>query len=285
VAAPLPFDVIIAGRFEPHRVTARWTDSPRESNAEIEAVIEREWGVRVAEAQRRGAVLYDGTLARYVSREMNGADSVTIHVGPTCYRDFIGTNLYHADLADRFGWAALANPIGTTALVITADGHLALGRRSDRVAFHAGYLHTIGGSLEAEDRRPDGLVDVFGSVLRELGEELDLHDALIRGIVCAGMIRDHVIRQPELLFEAELSLTRRQLAERLVFSAGGDEHIGVEACGVHPEAIVPFIRDAAPVAPVAVAALLLFGCHRWGPEWLNSAATELRKLRAGDRVP
>lgn len=277
MAAPLPFDVIIAGRFEPHLVTTRWTDAPRETNAEIESIIEQEWGVRVAEAQRRGAVLYDGQLARYVSHEMSGADAVTIHVGPTCYRDFIGTNLYHSGLADRFGWAALANPIGTTALVITADGHLALGRRSDRVAFHAGYLHTIGGSLEAADRREGGDVDAAGSVLRELEEELAVTPADIRRFTCVGLVRDHEIRQPELLFEAELSLDRAGLLARAAGATAADEHVSIEFCPATRDAIAPFIRAAAPIAPVAVAGLLTLGIHRWGTTWLHRTLHDVRQ--------
>lgn len=274
----LPFDHIIEGRFEPARIETVWTDAPRPTAPEIETTIEREWTRRKADADLRGAVMFNGELARYVSHEIRGG-ALTLTLGPTCYRDFTGTNLYHADFADKYSWDHLANPVGTTATIITADGFLALGRRSDRVAFHAGYLHTVGGALEAADRRPDGTVDVAGSVLRELDEELGLREADIRSLVCVGMIRDHEIRQPELLFEAEIALTRDELLARAATADGRDEHASIEFCPITADAILPFLCNATPAAPIAVGALVLFGQSRWDEDWAARVVAELTRRR------
>ena len=59
-----------------------------------------------------------------------------------------GTNVHNMDFVRGQNPDALANALGTSAVVVTADGYLALGRRSSRVANHPGYLHCFGGMLE-----------------------------------------------------------------------------------------------------------------------------------------
>jgi len=273
VRSALPYDVLIGGRFSPENISALWTDRPRPTTPRVEELIEREWTFRLAQAARSGARLFDGRLGRYVGHEVVGR-RLTLTLGPTRYRDFVGTNLYHPELAERFGWEYLSNPVGTTATLITADDYLVFGRRSGKVAYHAGFLHTFGGSLEAADLRPGGRVDVRGSLDRELQEELGLRASETATVECSGMIRDHEILQPELLFEVHLLLTRRQLLDRFA-AVGDDEHLAAEACPVHPRQIVPFLRQAAPVAPVAVGAMMLFGAQRWGRGWLTEASESL----------
>ncbi|MFO0971914.1 MAG: hypothetical protein U1A27_00540 [Phycisphaerae bacterium] len=267
----LPFVVLAVGRFPRDAVRVTFEDVPRSTTPELEAIIAREWEARLAIAQQRDQSLYDGRLVRYRSH-LQREDGLAICTGPTGYREFVGTNLYHADRLDEFGWERFANPIGTTATLETADGFLVFGRRSQRVAFHGGHVHTIGGTLETVDVRPDGTVDVFASVLRELHEEAGLSAAALESFDCVGLIRDREIVQPELLFEGRTRLRLAELMAAMRGAEAADEHVALVALPAAPAAVVPFLCQRRPIAPVACGALLLSGAARWGQKWFESAA-------------
>jgi 8-oxo-dGTP pyrophosphatase MutT (NUDIX family) len=221
---------------------------------------------------RDGRLLYDGPSLRYVEHRVD-PDPPRFHltVGPTSYRDFVGTNLFNRHRLDEFGWHRFANPVGTTATLVSADGLICYGRRSERVAYHASHVHTFGGALEGQDLSPEGQVDPFASLLRELREELSLRPDDLRDLICAGMIRDKEIHQPELLFEARLTLTADALRERWRSAESRGEHVEIVTLPDQPEAIVPFIKGCGPIAPVAVGALMLHGRACWGREWFDGA--------------
>lgn len=280
----LPFVVMAFGRFAPARVRVRYDPMPRPSTAELDAAIAAEWERQFAAVKGTDRILFDGPLLRYrahaVATDAGGmggiGDVFTLTVGPTCYRDFVGTNLYNRRRLTEFGWERFANPVGTTATLLTADGRICYGRRSSRVSYHAGHVHTFGGALEEGDRAPNGEIDAFGGVARELEEELGLSRGEIHDMVCVGLIRDNEIHQPEMLFEARLELTADELRGRWSAAEAKDEHDGLVDLGDAPDAVVPFIRSCGLIAPVAVGALMIHGRLRWGDDWFNRAARELR---------
>ncbi len=61
----------------------------------------------------------------------------------------------------------------TWALIVSADGALLYGRMGHETA-NAGRVYPPGGSLEPRDVRPDGSVDVLGSIELELAEDTGL---------------------------------------------------------------------------------------------------------------
>jgi 8-oxo-dGTP pyrophosphatase MutT (NUDIX family) len=267
------FEIDAFGWFPPGHVRARVTQTPRATTPELEALIAETWERVQAQCRASGAILYNGRLWRWIDHAVEDG-RLWLTVGPTCYRDFVGTNLHNRHRIREFGRAMFSNPIGTTATIISADGWLLYGRRSHRVAYHAGHLHTFGGALEAADQAKDGSIDPFAAVRRELAEELGLAAHEITGLGSVGLIHDHEIWQPELLFEATVTLERDALLDRLVHDAE-QEHTGIEAVRDEPDALVPFMRQAAPVAPVAVGAICLHGRHRWGKAWYDQAFTAL----------
>jgi len=275
VASPgLPFDVLVEGRFTSDQLNVAYEPTPRATTPELERRIKEEWRVRTAEAAEAGRLLFDGELLRYVTHEVRD-DQFRLTVGPTCYRDFVGTNLYNRHHLTEYGWARFANPVGTTATLVTTEDLIVFGRRSDRVAWHAGYVHTFGGALEAVDRAADGMVDAFAAVRRELKEEIALTEADIDQLTCAGLIRDREIHQPELLFEARLGISFRELLIRVSQAEAGNEHRGLVALAGEPHLVAPFLRASGRVAPVAVGALLLHGRHRWGEDWYQDVTGAL----------
>jgi len=266
----LPFHILAAGRFDREQVRIGYSPVSRPTVDELEHLIAAEWDKRLALAQAQGRLLFNGELFRYLDHQI--VDSTfTLTVGPTCYRDFVGTNFYNHHRLAKFGWHTFANPIGTTATILTADDRIVHGRRSSRVAYHADHVHTFGGTLEAADRAADGTIDAFDSVVRELFEELGLRREELRDLICVGLIRDTDIVQPELLFETRIDLTEADLVARWETAEARDEHDGLVGLDDAPDAIVPFIQSCGPIAPVAVGALLLHGRHRWGDGWYAHA--------------
>ncbi len=270
----VPFAVDAFGEFPPGRVCVRWTESPRPSTPELEQLIEQSWQEALARSAQTGAILFNGKLVRWLGHPLE--DGV-LHIdpAPTDYREFVGTNLYNRHRLAEFGRGRFSNPIGTTATIVSDDGWLLYGRRGRRVAWHAGYLHTFGGALEVADIRADGTIDPFAAVRRELHEELRLDDAHIADTICVGLIHDHEIWQPELLFETRVRLSRDGVLGRLDLADAQQEHTAIEYVRDEPDALVPFIRSAMPVAPVAVAAICLHGRRRWGREWFEHALEAL----------
>ncbi len=269
-----PFTILAFGAFAPGQVSATYEPGPRPTTPELEAAIAATWAQQTAAAARDGRMLFNGELIRYLGHETAPGPPPTLRLrlGLTCYRDFVGTNLYGRDRLARAGWERFANPVGTTATLVTADGLVCYGRRSARVAFHGGHVHTFGGALEGQDLAPDGTIDPWAALRRELAEELGLGPGDLLAPVCTGLIRDHQIFQPELLFEAGLTLTAAELARRWAEAESRDEHDALVTLPDRPEAVLPFLRGCGPIAPVAVGALLLHGRRRWGEAWFEETA-------------
>jgi 8-oxo-dGTP pyrophosphatase MutT (NUDIX family) len=270
----LPYEILAAGHFAPGEVHISWRDELRPTTPALDAAIAEEWERRSAEAKEKNQILFNGGMARYLAHRLNG-ERLEIEAGPTDYRDFVGTNLYNGRRVNEWSWERFSNPIGTTGTIFSTDGMIVFGRRSARVAFHGGYLHTIGGALETDEVRADGTIDAFASTRRELHEELGLSQADITEMQCVGLIRDFQIHQPELLFEVRVSLSAEQLQARHTRADVEQEHLGLEWTPDDPGALVGFIHQAAPVAPVAIGALMLHGKLTWGEEWYGQASEEL----------
>lgn len=268
-AGGAPFVVEMFGRFEADSVVQRYRDEPGVYSPEIQAQIARTWEAECAVAEADGIELYNGRLAQLISAQVAEAGLI-LTLGPTCYRDFVGTNMRRAAQTTTVGLDARADPLGVSAVVVTQDGRLSLGRRSARVACHAGYLHPFGGMVEEADRSKHGF-DVFHAIVRELEEELDISRQTIATIAVIALIRDVSLMQPELVFEVNVRCTREQLQARFDAAPGKNEHTGLEFVADEPEAIVPFLDNSTPVSPIAQGALLLYGRQQWGRDWYERA--------------
>src|SRR2546423_316715 len=84
-------------------------------------------------------------------------------------------------LADRFGPQVLANPVGVSPALLTADNYLMMGRRNASVAYYPGRIHPFAGALDPQDS------DVFAAVRRELKEELAFEIQDVTEIFCTGI--------------------------------------------------------------------------------------------------
>lgn len=277
VFSKLPFVIDVCGRFVPDHLIIDYDSALRPTTQALDALIAEQWERQLALARTDGRVLFNGDLLRYVAHDLH-TDSQTVYfrltVGATCYRDFVGTNLFNRQHLNTFGWRCFANPVGTTATLITTDGYICYGRRSKAVAYHGGYVHTFGGTLEKNDRNSQGTVDPFASVLRELREELAVETADLMDFICVGLLRDKEIYQPELLFEGRLKLTFAEVLERWRQAEAQSEHEDIVKIPDYPDRALAALQEIAPVAPVALGAVFLHGRQTWGEDWLLQACEE-----------
>lgn len=270
----VPFLIDVMGQFGPDQLRVRWRDEWPSPDAGLNALVARTWEEQLTASRQSGRLLFNGRLVRYLRHHVT--DGVfAIEAESTDFANFLATNLLNWPRGDELGWERFSNPVGSSALPITADGRLLLGRRGQRVIFYAGYVHVIGGGLEAADCREDGTVDAFAAARRELREELALTPEEIGEVVCLGMVRDPTIRQPELIFDAHLRLTWDEVAARLDPNDPHQEHTRLLALPDEPNAILPFIRANGPVTPVAVGLLCFHGRVRFGEAWYAEALRAL----------
>jgi hypothetical protein len=245
------------GLWKPGRVQVAWTESTRPNIPEVEQIIERAW---IEASRRPGIHLFDGPMCRLESFEAR-ENSLRLTLSHTSYKPFMGTNLTNADLADRYGAAVLANPVGLSALVVSSDGFVMMGRRNDSVAYYPGRVHPFSGALEPHDE-----LDVFHDIRRELREELSLADDDVEQITCLGIAMDMSIRQPEMIFATETRRTRQQIEPQL----DAEEHRGIWSAAATCEGIEQAISGDERFTPVGVASLLLWGRSRFGDDWFEA---------------
>lgn len=247
------------GDWLPNQLHYEHVQSTRPIVPEVERTIDEEWN-RVS--RQPGIHLFDGPMVRLESWRAT-ADALLLTLSRTSYKPFLGTNLYHPELADRYGRTILANPVGVSPALETADGWLMFGRRNASVAYYPNRVHPFAGALEPRDAS-----DAFAAVRRELAEELSLTDADVAEIRCTGIAEDRSIRQPELIFRASVRRTRAQI------EANVDHTEHHESWSVRAEAgaIEAALGDPNALTPVAVASMLMWGQAKFGASWFRERA-------------
>lgn len=253
------------GDWTPRDVRVRWVESGRRVVPEVERLIDEAWQRAL---KRPGVKLFDGPMCR-VERWHAADGRLELDLSVTGYKAFLGTNMSHPELAERFGRDVMANPVGVSPALQTSDGFLLLGRRNETLAYYPNRTHPFAGALEPRDNG-----DLFAAVRRELAEELALGDDDIIDVRCTGIAEDRALRQPELLFRVSTSRTRRQIEAQV----HAEEHGGSAAILVDAKAVAEAIRDPA-FTPVAVASLLFWGRIRFGEKWFGESARELIERR------
>jgi 8-oxo-dGTP pyrophosphatase MutT (NUDIX family) len=247
-----------AGDWPPDRLAVSRRDSTRPVLPAVDALVDQAWSAALA---RPGVKLFDGPMCRLESWRA-APDRLDLVLSDTTYKTFLGTNLTHPDLADRFGREVLANPVGVSPALLTADHFLMMGRRNATVAYYPDRVHPFAGALDPTDTDP------FAAVRRELREELAFADADLAHLTCTGIAEDRSIRQPELIFLARSTLTRAQVEARL----DATEHDETWSTPADEPAVAAALRSGESFTPVAIASLLLYGRLTFGQDWFDRAA-------------
>lgn len=235
----------VAGNWAADELIIHRSSTPRPTTSQIESLIDQAWS---AALQRPGIKLFNGEMCRLESwRQEEGKLHLTL--GHTTYWEFLGTNLAHPEIADAHSPAHLANPVGVSPALLTADNFLMMGRRNASVAYYPNRIHPFAGALDPEDADP------FGAIRRELKEELGFTGADIADIRCTGIAEDLSIRQPELIFYVKSTRSRAQIEAAL----DPTEHDATWHLEARREAVMELLEAPQPeFTPVAIASLVLY---------------------------
>src|SRR5579862_3808402 len=129
------------GDWRADQVVVRQVPGTRKILPEVDALIDQAWNEVLS---RPGVKLYDGPMCR-MERLTASGQCLEISLSETSYKPFTGTNLAHPELARVFGSEVMANPVGVSSAVETADGYLMLGRRNAAVAYYPNRTHPFAG--------------------------------------------------------------------------------------------------------------------------------------------
>jgi hypothetical protein len=239
----MPTDIVrflARGRWSERQVSVRSVESSRRIVPEVEEAIEAAW--REVNA-RPGVTLFDGPVCRLEAFSAT-PEALSLRVSRTSYRVNVGTNFCHPEFLERYGREVMANPVGVSAGLVSADGFLLVGRRNGSVAYYPHKLHPFAGSLEVRES-----VDLFEDVRRELREEIHLASDQVTHIECIGIVEDLKLLHPETIFYVRSSLTVQELQRKVLL----EEHGSSEAVTCSPPSLRMFAlrQDLTPVGAAA----------------------------------
>lgn len=187
--------------------------------------------------------LFDGPVVRLagLSRE-DGNGGWTLRLQSAGYFDYVRSNLMMdwqgpagrlRDLVHRTGRlpapeeSPLADALGISVLLVTADGGLIVQRRARSVMVWPGALGPSAAGMAAPEDFAGAATLADLCPLREAGEELGLPPEVIGGVEprFLGLTREFVRGgAPELLYAAHLPLSEAELREASARAADGDEY-------------------------------------------------------------
>ncbi|XP_077387835.1 uridine diphosphate glucose pyrophosphatase NUDT22 isoform X2 [Festucalex cinctus] len=184
----------------------------------------------------------DSTTNRHAS-----APLLTLRVGLTSYKDYLGTNwsLRAAELRRRgeaelgSSQALLAQPLGVGGVVCTGDGQVVFIRRSQEVAEAGGKLDLPGGHPEPKvvcerlggakvdvnllEKRPEAVVaELFSSICAEVRDEVNIPLSSLGEPLLMGVALNHTSAgRPSAEFYISCSLSSDEVRE--LYWKGGAE--------------------------------------------------------------
>ena len=235
-----PYSVVALGPWS--HLHLQQVPSRRRIDPAVESAIAQSW----SQGLIRTPKLFDGPMCRLEMLTPLENSTLKIDVSLTSYKTFYGTNLYHPELRAAYGSEVMANPIGLSPALVTADNHLVFGRRNQTLAYYPGRIHPFSGALEPHEHP-------FAAVRRELAEELGLTDAdLHPDIRLLGVVEDRRLIQPEFIFHVATTRTLTELRQSL----DPDEHQGIAS--IRPDQPAACLALDGQPTPVALATIDLY---------------------------
>lgn len=232
-------------------------------------------------------------------REFNGiadklpphpAPLLTLRLGLTCYKDYLGTNWSCgvAKLRQRgeaeFGdpLTLLAQPLGVGAILCTSNGQVVMIRRSQKVAEAGGLLDIPGGHPEPKavcerlgqrvceeqigiammERKPEAIVsELFSSVCAEIRDEVNIPLSSLGPPVLMGVALNHTSAgRPSAEFYVSCSLSSDEV-RKLYWKGGVEASESTEVVFVSRTDVLQLDRSSplwSELCPSAKGAVLLY---------------------------
>jgi len=152
------------------------TEEEWKTPEKIERRIERIWEKEKRRAEREGRELWSEPGSMLRVRNMYSYDRRLVFVTQTTnYKQYAGTRglkeLYSPD-DSHYAWNR-ANPLAAN-LLLSVDGYLLFGLRSNRLIFDGGKIGAVSGSVDPSKDIADGNISVEKTVRREFEEEIKM---------------------------------------------------------------------------------------------------------------
>ncbi|KAK6181529.1 hypothetical protein SNE40_009364 [Patella caerulea] len=157
--------------------------------------------------------LFNGTKFRLDSVKEEDGGVVTINLGVTCYKEYLGTNWSkEPKLLQEYGrekynnaQACLSDPLGVGSLVVTSDNYVIFLHRSKYCGEAPNLWDIPGGHAEPEElvgkkhfeeidltsMKPEAVVDeIFSSIIREIRDEVNIPESSLSKPKMIGIARN-----------------------------------------------------------------------------------------------
>jgi len=109
------------------------------------------WKQELQKAQEKNKLLFNGPIYLLENYKTMG-DQLIVSVSETNFKELMGTNFYHPELAEEYGKSYLSNAIALCTLLETNDENFVFVKRSSSVYFGEGLWHLIAGQFSIEKR-------------------------------------------------------------------------------------------------------------------------------------
>ncbi|MBA3723867.1 MAG: NUDIX domain-containing protein [Candidatus Levybacteria bacterium] len=209
--------LLISGQFATGDVTVHTTGQEFQPTDTLQAKIDKDWAPNAA----KGA--FPGPLVRLDSFGLDQDGKLNLTFGTTNFKDYVGSRDFPS-LAEN-GYDGIANPISTSAVVLTSDGKLLVGVK--QMGDTIGAIDGIGGYLHPErDINPEtGEIDPFFAAAREIREETGIKEDELQDGTLLGLSYEIAgLCHPVLSF-----LYRTDLSSEEIMTRKGDDEINVIA--------------------------------------------------------
>ncbi|XP_010033178.2 nudix hydrolase 9 isoform X1 [Eucalyptus grandis] len=279
--ASTPYDLLLSCPLglSPSQVSADFDgshDRIPHPDIDLENSITEIWDQRV----HKNASLYNGTKFRYAGfiTHKEGSESgkiswVSLRLGLTDYRTFVGTNLNPLwerflvpSQEDTIRCQHTSSPLGNGAIVETSDNKILVLRRSNNVGEFPGHFVFPGGHPEPQEigiachqpgkslRESEMLnkrvsEEMFDSIVREVIEEIGVPDSSLSNPLFIGVSRRKMNVRPAAFFFMTCTLQSDEIQK--CYSSAQD---GFESTQLHEVTLIE-LENLASKMP---------GCHQGG---------------------
>jgi ADP-ribose pyrophosphatase YjhB (NUDIX family) len=244
-----PYLALFAANFTAAAFSVHWDPSTRLVARELQTAIESAWERLDPNPH------FNGRIIRLDNWSLS-SEELVLYLSPTDYQSLLYSNAHVEEIVDQWGEEALAQALGISAVVVSADDRVVLMRRSDKVGEYPGCFDVFGGHIDLPE--PAEKPDPFVSMAKELDEELALA-AGTYSLHCFGLLKARKTRKPELLFIAQCAEESEGLLQAAARARDRFEYTGLLSIVAEADAIREFLyRNGSQVSPSAFGALEMF---------------------------
>ena len=216
------FEILASGVFPKNKLKIIHAKRTLSYDDKTSALIEKHWKQELKEAKEKNKLLFNGPIFRLENHKIVG-DQLIVYVSETNFKELMGTNYYHPELADEYGKSYLSNALALSTFLETSDDNFIFVKRSSNVYFGEGKWHLIAGQFSIE-KKENRTLSTFEVLYKELLEEGALTKEDIENSVCLGLIRNTIHFKPELLFYTKTFLSASEVTEKIKTAQDGYEH-------------------------------------------------------------